>query len=76
MAIVKATVKGQVVIPADLRKKYGITKGTRVRIDEENGQIVIKPLLADPVKNARGMFKAGKSALAALLKDRAEEAKS
>jgi len=75
MAIVKTTVKGQIVIPAKLRKKYHISKGTRVKIVERDGEIVIKPLLRNPVKEARGIFKEGGSALKALLAGRAEDVK-
>lgn len=75
MSIVKATAKGQVVIPANIREKYHISKGTKVKIEDKNGQIIVKPLLNDPVKNARGIFEGGKSALKFLLEDRAEEAK-
>ena len=74
MNIVKVAVKGQIVIPADLRKKYHITGGTRVMVTERDGEIVLKPLLSNPIKEARGMFKGGESALKALLIDRAEEA--
>ncbi|MDI6689535.1 MAG: AbrB/MazE/SpoVT family DNA-binding domain-containing protein [Actinomycetota bacterium] len=74
MAIVKATAKGQIVIPANLRKKYHIIKGTKVKVEEKNGEIVIKPLLTNPIKDARGMFQGGKSALKVLLSDRKEEA--
>ncbi len=75
MAIVKTTVKGQIVIPAKLRKKYHISKGTRVKIVDRNGEIVIKPLLTNPVKEARGIFREGGSALKALLAGRKEDAK-
>ena len=74
MEIVKTTIKGQVVIPAELRKKYHITRGTRVMVMEREGEIVIKPLLSNTIKEARGMFKGGESALKALLADREEEA--
>mgnify|MGYP000459831376 CR=1 FL=1 len=73
MYIVKTTVKGQIVIPAELRKKYHITKGTRVKIIDRNGEIVIQLLLRDPVREAKGIFKGGKSALKALIKGRSED---
>jgi len=75
MTIVRTTAKGQVVIPVEVRKKYHIVKGTKVKIEEKNGEIVIKPLLANPVKEAKGLFKAGNSALKVLIKDRQSEAK-
>lgn len=35
MAVVKTTIKGQVVIPAPWRKKFNITPGTKVMILEK-----------------------------------------
>ncbi len=76
MTISKATVKGQVIIPAQLRKKFNIKKGTRVAIMEGEGRvIVIKPLPDDPIEASRGMLKGKSSLTKALLKDRAEEAR-
>ena len=40
-----ATSKGQVVIPADIRRKHGITRGTRIFFTEdEKGRIVLQPV--------------------------------
>ena len=76
MTIARATVKGHVVIPVELRKKYKIKKGSRVSVYEgEGGVIIIKPLPEDPIAYARGMLKGKTSLLKALLKDRREEAK-
>ena len=75
MNIVKVAVKGQIVIPAELRKKYHITKGTRIMVTERDGEIALKPLLSNPIEETRGIFKGGESALKALLIDRAEEAR-
>lgn len=76
MSIVKTTEKGQVVIPIEIRKKYRIAKGTRITIYEKNGEIILKPLFKEPVKEGRGFFKDGLSALDVLIKDRQEEAKN
>lgn len=75
MTIVTTTEKGQVVIPADIRKRHNIAKGTKLAIFEKDNEIVIRPLFREPVKDARGFFKKGKSALQALMNDRKEEAK-
>jgi AbrB family looped-hinge helix DNA binding protein len=75
MTIVTTTEKGQVVIPADIRKRHRIAKGTKLAIYEKDDEIVIRPRLKDPVRDARGFFKGGNSALRALLNDRKEEAK-
>ena len=42
MTEVMVTSKGQVTIPVDLRRKFGIDEGSRVEIVEEDGKIVVK----------------------------------
>ncbi|RLI23473.1 AbrB family transcriptional regulator [Candidatus Bathyarchaeota archaeon] len=44
MVEVTVTRKGQITIPARLRKKYGIIEGSKVEVVEEDGRIVIKRL--------------------------------
>jgi AbrB family looped-hinge helix DNA binding protein len=76
MIIAKTTEKGHVIIPASLRKKYDIKKGTRMAISEGEGNVIlIKPIPDDPIEASRGMLKGNTSLTKALLKDRAEEAK-
>ena len=74
--ISKATIKGQVVIPSELRKKYNIKKGSRVSIYEGEGNIIIiKPLPDDPIAASKGMLKGKTSIMKALARDREKEAK-
>lgn len=75
MGIVTSTIKGQIVIPAELRKKFKIEKGTRVNVYEENNKIIVEPLMEDPVRRGRGMLKSRGRVLNALLSDRKREAK-
>jgi AbrB family looped-hinge helix DNA binding protein len=65
-----ATTKGQVVIPSSIRRKLGIKTGTRIQVelDENNGQIILKPITREYIHSLRGRFK-GKG----LLKELAEE---
>lgn len=35
--------KGQVVIPANLRKRYGLKEGTTVLFQEDHGRLVLEP---------------------------------
>jgi AbrB family looped-hinge helix DNA binding protein len=35
--------KGQIVIPATLRKRYGLNEGTAVVFQEEGGRLVLEP---------------------------------
>ena len=76
MTISRATVKGQVIIPASLRKKFNINKGTRIAISEGVGNVILlKPVPDDVVEASRGILKGKTSLTKALLKDRREEAK-
>jgi len=71
-----ATSKGQIVIPASMRKKLGIKDGTRIQItlDEDAREIVLTPITREYVHSLRGRFK-GKGLLKALMADRKEERK-
>ena len=53
------TIKGQIVIPARLRKKIGLKEGTRVFIEEKNGDIVIHPATPDFYDRLKGVLKGG-----------------
>lgn len=68
----KATVKGQVLIPAPLRRKYGIQKGTRISITEEKGRIILEPITRDYIHSLKGILK-GTGALEELMADRRRE---
>ena len=57
MTIVTSTVKGQIVIPADIRRKYGIEKGTRFKVYDRKNKIIVEPLKREPVKEGSGMLK-------------------
>lgn len=52
-----ATSKGQIVIPAAVRRRFGIRKGTRiaVRVAEESHEIVLTPVTRDFIKGLRGI---------------------
>lgn len=58
MGTTKVTQKGQVVIPAEFRKKYGIRTPGQVEIVEKEGYLAIMPLPDDSVIGSRGMLKA------------------
>jgi len=75
MDVVKATVKGQILIPASLRRKYQIERGTTLRVYDRRNRIIIEPMVGDPVEEGRGMLKTKGRILKALIKDRKTEAK-
>lgn len=66
------TVKGQVVIPAPLRRKFGINPGTKVHFSEEEGRIVLRPVTRDYIRSVRGMLK-GSGVLQELMAERRRE---
>ena len=47
--------KGQVVIPCELRRRFGIKKGTQVCMYESNGAIVIEPITDEYIRNMAGI---------------------
>lgn len=53
----KVTSKGQIVIPKQIRKKYGIISQTVVHWVEKDDGIMMVPDVEDPIESARGMFK-------------------
>ena len=67
-----ATVKGQIVIPASLRRKYGIKDGTKIIITDIGDAIVLKPVTEQYLKNLQGSLK-GKGGLKVLLEERARD---
>jgi AbrB family looped-hinge helix DNA binding protein len=64
-----ATVKGQIVIPASLRRKYGIRNGTKIIILDNGESIVLKPITEQYLKKLQGSLK-GRGALKVLLEER------
>jgi len=49
------TVKGQVVIPSRLRRKFGIKKGTQVYLYDRDGEIIIKPITDEYLQSMAGI---------------------
>ena len=67
------TTKGQLVIPARLRRRFGIEKGTRVTFVEDAGRIIVQPVTREFIRSLRGSLKGEPSALATLLEERRRE---
>ena len=69
----KVSAKGWVVIPAPLRRKYGIEPGTMVEIEDVDGKIVILPGVKDPIEEGYGLLAGEPSLLEELLAERARD---
>jgi AbrB family looped-hinge helix DNA binding protein len=67
------TVKGQVVIPSKLRRKFGIKRGTQVYLYERDGEIVIRPLTDEYLRSLTGITGTKGRLIKALLKEKAKE---
>ena len=67
------TTKGQLVIPARLRRRFGIKKGTTISFLEEGGRIVVQPVTRQFIRGLRGSLKREPSALDLLLKERKQD---
>jgi AbrB family looped-hinge helix DNA binding protein len=67
------TTKGQLVIPAKLRRKYCIKEGTQVAFLEQENRLVLQPLTREFIRSLRGSLRGEPSALKALLEDRKRE---
>ena len=67
------TVKGQVVIPSRLRRKFGIKKGTQVSLFERDGEIVIKPITDEYIRGMAGITGTKGRLLKALNEEKAKE---
>jgi len=68
-----ATVKGQIVIPAELRRKYRIKAGTKIKVIDTGEAILLKPVTEETLKQLQGRLK-GKGVLKSLLEERRKDA--
>ena len=68
------TSKGQLVVPAELRRKHGIAAGTRVKfLEDQFGRIVLQPITEDYVDRVMGCLAEGTDLLAHWEKEHREE---
>ena len=69
----KLSANGRVVIPQELRERYGLKKSDKVRFVEYGGVIAIVPVAKDPVGESMGMLKGDTPLVKALLQSRRED---
>ncbi len=73
MSNVTVSQKGWVVIPAELRKKYGIKPGSKLQFVDYGGALELVPIPDNPIEAAAGMLKGGPSLTQALLDEHRRE---
>ncbi len=73
MHVAKVSTKGWVVIPKELREKYGLKEGARVQIVDYGNVLALVPLPEDPVGALYGLLAGGPSLVEGLLVERERE---
>ncbi|MCL2427244.1 MAG: type II toxin-antitoxin system PrlF family antitoxin [Oscillospiraceae bacterium] len=56
MELAKITTRGQITIPAEIRKKLGVKDGDKVLFIEDRGHIVIENAAMIALRNAQNSF--------------------
>ena len=72
MATVRMSTKGQIVIPAEIRKRRGWAPGTKVVIEETDGGLVLRSV-EELIDATYGMLKDTGMTMKDFLADRAED---
>ena len=62
--------KGQLVVPAKLRRKYGIKPGTKVFFVERGDEILFQPVTREYIRSVCGMLASATSVAQELLTER------
>lgn len=75
MASVTLSSKGWIVIPAELRRKYGLEAGDELRVVDYGGILAVVPAAVDPVGEFAGILQGKASLVQELLKERKLERK-
>jgi AbrB family looped-hinge helix DNA binding protein len=57
MELAKITLRGQITIPVEIRKKLGVRDGDKVVFIEENGHIVMENSIRVALKDAQVAFR-------------------
>lgn len=69
------TSKGQLVVPAKLRRKYGIKPGTKVFFVERGDEILFQPVTREYIRSVCGMLESSTSVSRELLTERDDDKK-
>lgn len=67
------TTKGQLVIPARIRRKLGIKPGTKVCFVERGNEILFQPVTKEYIRSVCGMLKSTTSITEELLSERKKD---
>jgi len=67
--VITLSSKGQLVIPAKIRKALRLREGAKLAVSRKNGAIMLRPLSRDPIEESFGSLagKPGEPSLADIL---------
>lgn len=66
-------IKGQIVIPAELRKKFGLTSGKKVIFVEKGNEIIITASIKEYVDQFAGILNKDSKAIEILMEERKKD---
>ena len=70
---IKLSSRGQIVIPAEMRRELDLERGTRFEVTVDDGHIVLTPIRDEDWRSLRGMLGGGPSMTDALEDERQRE---
>ncbi len=73
MVTTTVTIKGQIVIPSEIRRRHNIKKGTKVCIEEKGDELIIRPLTPEYFSKLAGILGTKGKLTKALLAERAKD---
>ena len=75
MTITTVSTKGQIVIPASIRKSLGLKPKSKlvVKLSEDRKRVLVEPLPEDPIESACGILSGGASLVQTLVEEREKE---
>jgi AbrB family looped-hinge helix DNA binding protein len=75
VTVTTVSTKGQIVIPAWIRKSLGLRPKSKllVKLSDDKQRVLVEPLPEDPIESACGFLSGGVSLTQALLEERREE---
>ncbi len=65
------TTRGRIVIPSNIRKRYGLKPGIKVHFIDRGNEILLLPVTKAYIRSVRGILKSKTSMTRKLLKERA-----
>ena len=73
METATVTSKGQLVVPAQIRRRYGIKPGTKICFIEHDHEIIFQPVTNEYIRSVHGMLQSETSVTQELLHERAKD---